>query len=80
MNTPINHFSELFAQMGLASDVQSIPHFLVAHTPLAASIALPEAPFWSTAQATFLQEQLLADADWAEVVDQLNVALRTLRK
>ena len=80
MNTPIHHFSELFAQLGLASDAQSIQHFLTIHTPLAAKIALPEAPFWSTAQATFLQEQLLADADWAEVVDQLNVALRTLRK
>ena len=47
-----------------------------AHTPLADDVALADAPFWNAAQAAFLREELLEDADWAEVVDQLNLALR----
>jgi hypothetical protein len=34
-----------------------------------------EAPFWTPAQAKALRDMLLDDADWAEVVDQLNLAL-----
>jgi hypothetical protein len=37
---------------------------------------LADAPFWDKAQADFLRQQLLADADWVEVVDQLNLLLR----
>lgn len=76
MNKPAHRFTELFAQLGLPSDEQEIRQFIVAHTPLAADLALPDAPFWTAAQATFLREELLEDADWAEVVDQLNLALR----
>jgi hypothetical protein len=79
MNTSSHRFTELFAQLGLASDAPSIAFFLTTHAPLAAAVPLAEAQFWSTAQATFLQEQLQADADWAEVVDQLNAALRAPR-
>ena len=70
MDQPIHRFSELFAQLGLASDDQAIGQFLAAHRPLA------DAPFWTAAQAAFPREELLEDADWAEMVDQLNVALR----
>ncbi|MBH2019123.1 MAG: DUF2789 domain-containing protein [Burkholderiales bacterium] len=76
MDQPLHPFTELFAQLGLPSDAQGIGQFLAAHTPLAPGIALADAPFWSAAQATFLREELLEDADWAEVVDQLNAALR----
>lgn len=34
-----------------------------------------EAPFWNQAQATFLKDELLEDAEWAPVVDELNVRL-----
>jgi hypothetical protein len=72
-----NHlFSDLFAQLGLPADEPSIRQFLVAHTPLAADIDLPDAPFWTESQAAFLREEILEDADWAELVDQLNLALR----
>lgn len=72
-----NHlFSELFAQLGLPADEPAIQQFLVAHTPLAADIALADAPFWTESQAAFLREEILEDADWAELVDQLNLALR----
>jgi len=72
-----NHlFSELFAQLGLASDEPAIRQFISTHTPLAADIDLPDAPFWTESQAAFLREEILEDADWAELVDQLNLALR----
>lgn len=72
-----NHpFTELFDQLGLASDEASIVAFISANRPLPPGVTLPEASFWSPAQAQFLRESVNADADWAEVVDQLNLALR----
>lgn len=77
MNTPLHHsFTELFAQLGLATDEAGIGRFLTAHRPLAADVALADAAFWNPSQAAFLREEILDDADWAEVVDQLNAALR----
>ena len=76
MNKPVHRFADLFAQLGLPSDEPDIQRFIADHTPLAADIALADAPFWTKAQATFLREECLKDADWAELVDQLNVALR----
>lgn len=77
MNTPVHHFLELFAQLGLPSDEQGVRRFIADHTPLAEDIALADAPFWTPAQAAFLREEILKDADWAELIDQLNVALRS---
>ena len=72
-----NHpFTELFDQLGLPSDEASIVAFIDAHRPLPEGVSLPEADFWSPSQAAFFRESIQADADWAEVVDQLNVALR----
>ena len=76
MNQPIHHFHDLFAQLGLPCDEPGIRQFLLAHTPLADTLKLHEAHFWTPAQAAFLQEALLQDADWAELVDQLSNALR----
>ncbi|MEO7161211.1 MAG: DUF2789 domain-containing protein [Polaromonas sp.] len=76
MEKSFHRFSELFAQLGLPADEQAIAEFLATHSPLAAAILLADAPFWTPAQASLLREEILEDADWAEVVDQLNVALR----
>ncbi len=76
MNPPIHHFSELFAQLGLPSDCAEVQAFLATHTPLAGDVSLPDAPFWTPAQAAFLRESVLQDSDWAELVDQLSAALR----
>ena len=76
MNTTIPTFSDLFAQLGLPCDGLSIAAFIKTHTPLAADIALPDADFWTSAQADFLREKLLEDADWANRIDQLSEALR----
>ncbi len=76
MDSTTHRFSELFAQLGLPTDNAGIEDFLRQHAPLAGDIALPNAPFWSPAQAAFLREEWREDADWAELVDQLNLALR----
>lgn len=76
MDKSTHHFSDLFAQLGLPSDAPGIATFLSEHAPLAGNIKLQDAKFWSPAQAAFLREALLQDADWAELVDQLSEALR----
>lgn len=76
MDAFYHRFSELFQQLGLPGDPAAIRDFIARHSPLAAGIRIEDAPFWSPAQAAFLQEELLDNADWAEIVDQLSLALR----
>jgi hypothetical protein len=71
-----HHFHQLFEQLGLANDAEGISQFIRQHAPLPAEVSLADAPFWNPAQAAFLREALLQDADWAELVDQLNLAFR----
>jgi len=68
----------LFSQLGLKSDEQSIETFIADH-PLAEGVELFEAPFWSPSQASFLKEKLLEAGPWALVVDELNARLHTSR-
>lgn len=67
--------NNLFAQLGQPSDTTSIACFIALHGPLAPGIRLPDASFWSPTQAAFLREAIVNDSDWAEVVEQLNLAL-----
>lgn len=76
MEKSIHHFSDLFAQLGLPNDSVAIETFLSRHSPLEPDTALADAPFWTPAQASLLREEVLEDADWAELVDQLDLALR----
>ena len=77
MMTPaIPNFSELFSQLGLPSETVDIVHFLTVHASMADGIRLPDAPYWTVSQATFLRESLLQDSDWSGVVDQLSKALQ----
>jgi hypothetical protein len=75
MEKPFHRFSELFAQLGLPSDEGAIRQFIERHAPVPAEVTIEDAPFWTAAQSRLLRELLTQDADWAEVVDQLNVAL-----
>jgi hypothetical protein len=75
MEPTVHPFSELFAQLGLPNDNASIQQFIATHSPLPNGMRLEEAPFWSRAQAQLLREERREDADWAMVVDRLNVAL-----
>lgn len=76
MNTPNHRFHEMFAQLGLPEDAASVAQFIAMHRPLAADVELPDAAFWTPAQAAFLREACVQDADWALLADQLSVALR----
>lgn len=80
MDTPNHRFSELFAQLGLPCDVDGIARFLKAHAPLADGVRLADAPFWTPAQAALLLDALRQDSDWSGPADQLNQALRAIKK
>lgn len=76
MSQSHHQFCELFAQLGLPSEVGDVEKFIKQHAPLPDHVRLEDAPFWSSAQAALLRDELLRDADWAELVDRLNLALR----
>jgi len=67
--------SNLFAQLGLSAEPAAIEEFIAAHRPLGNGTALYRAPFWSASQRTFLKEEIIEDADWAGVIDELNSRL-----
>ena len=69
------NMSGLFDQLGLASDSQSITHFIENHT-LAGSDDILDAQFWNSAQRQFLAQAKDQDADWAVTVDKLDSLLR----
>lgn len=79
METPIHGMAHLFDQLGLPSDAVAIDQFIASHSPLPSAVRLAEAAFWTTAQAEFLREGMLVDADWADVIDALNEGLCGLR-
>ncbi len=76
MEKTIHTMTDLFAQLGLPNSNDEIAAFIKVNSPLPDSVRLSEAPFWTKSQASFLREELAEDADWAEIVDQLNAALR----
>lgn len=80
MDQPHHRFSELFSQLGLPTDPAGIRDFIVSHAPIPADVLLADASCWTPSQATLLREELIKDADWAEVIDQLNTALRRERR
>ncbi|GAB3390735.1 DUF2789 domain-containing protein [Azotobacter armeniacus] len=70
-----NHsLSDLFDQLGLKSDPASIDAFIASHR-LPEEVKVSEAAFWTPAQAALLKEEMLDDADWAPIVDELNECL-----
>lgn len=76
MNNTLHQLHDLFAQLGLPNDPESITQFVAVHAPLTGDCRLPDAPYWTPTQAAFLRESLLQDSDWAVVVDELSTALR----
>lgn len=76
MESGLHTLCELFRQLGLPDDLPSMEQFIARHRPLASGIKLQEAPFWSKAQRDFLCQAINNDADWAELVDQLDARLR----
>ena len=75
MELSTHTLGNLFEQLGLKSDPSSIDAFVAKHSPLPNEVKLIDAEFWTPQQARFLKEELREDADWAPVVDELNVLL-----
>jgi hypothetical protein len=76
MQSQLHTMNNLFAQLGLPSEAAAIENFIAAHRPLENGVALYRAPFWSSAQRAFLKEEIIEDADWSAVIDELNGRLR----
>ena len=55
--------------------MQNQSRFIHTHRALVSNMVLSEIAFWAPAQAELLREKTLKDADWAEVINQLNTAL-----
>ena len=75
MESPIHALPDLFRQLGLADEPAAVAAFIAAHQPLPVGVALADAAFWSASQARLLRDEIAKDADWAEVIDSLAVAL-----
>ena len=76
METPIHSIASLFDQLGLDSTDEGINKFIEENGPLSGKIELHKAHFWDASQASLLKQVLDEDADWVEIVDQLDVMLR----
>ena len=76
MESPLHSLPSLFKQLGLENDPVSIERFVAVHSPLNPELKLADAFFWTDSQRAFLREEILEDADWAVVVDELNLMLR----
>ncbi|WP_018411364.1 DUF2789 domain-containing protein [Methyloversatilis thermotolerans] len=75
MDITPNSMENLFDQLGLPSDPQSIESFIDLFGPLDNGTRLHEATCWNPSQASFLRDALNQDADWIETVDTLNAQL-----
>ncbi len=75
MDLSSHQLRNLFDQLGLDSSAVAIEKFIEEHSPLDTNTLLADADFWTASQASFLREEILNDADWAEVIDQLNERL-----
>ena len=74
MDTTESNMTNLFLQLGLPAEKAEIAAFIRDHQ-LAEDVRVSEAPFWNDGQRQFLREQLVVDADWAIIVDELSEAL-----
>lgn len=76
MDTSTHTIASLFQQLGLDDSPEGIELFVTNYGPLSIHTPLADAPFWKPSQAAFLREAVIDDADWAEVVDELDARLR----
>ena len=76
MESPIHNLTSLFDQLGLGSSKEDIKEFINKNKPLAGRLKLHKADMWNASQASFLKQVKEQDADWVEIVDQLDAMLR----
>ncbi|SBS26971.1 hypothetical protein MAQ5080_00687 [Marinomonas aquimarina] len=76
METQIHTINALFEQLGLDGSKRGIEQFVVDSSPIPSHVQIWDAPIWTESQASALKQMKAEDADWSEVVDQLDVMLR----
>ena len=76
MEQPTHKMTDLFRQLGLPEAPEDMADFLSTHRPLPPGTLLADAAIWSPAQSSFLREGLAQDADWAGLMDRLDISLR----
>ncbi len=74
MDTVNPAFSSLFSQLGLDNDEEAIQQFIASHQ-LPPHVRIADAPYWNAAQRAFIEEAILEDAQWAEVIGHLDSSL-----
>lgn len=74
MQLPTHRLADLFDQLGLDSTQQAIDEFVGAHQ-LSADTKMEDAPFWNVSQVQLFVEAREQDADWVELVDELDALL-----
>ncbi len=79
VETIVHDLSNLFRQLGMAGDVQTIDAFLASHH-LKPGTRLAEAAFWNASQAQFLARALKDDSDWSRAADELATRLAPIFK
>lgn len=76
METMIHTMNALFKQLGLDSSDSDIDAFIRKVGPIKQDLELHKAECWSASQSDLLREMREDDADWAEIIDQLDARLR----
>lgn len=76
MESQAHTLSSLFDQLGLDAQNTSIDNFITINKTIPCNVELHEATFWNASQASFLKQMKDEDADWAGIIDQLDVMLR----
>ncbi len=76
MESHTHSLSSLFDQLGLDNEDSFIDHFITINKPIPGNVELHNATFWNASQSSFLKQMKDEDADWAGVIDQLDVMLR----
>lgn len=76
LDPEIHTMNSLFRQLGLPDSDEDVEGFIIRHRPIPRDLQLHEASFWKKSQADFLKQALDDDAEWAEMVDELDARLR----
>lgn len=74
MEIIVHDLSNLFRQLGMLGNVETIDAFLGDHR-LKPGTRLAEADFWNVSQAQFLARALKDDSDWSRAADELAARL-----
>jgi hypothetical protein len=76
MESHTHTLSSLFDQLGLDNKNTSVENFIDINSGIPGNVKLHKAGFWNASQASFLKQMKDEDADWAGIIDQLDIMLR----